>query len=150
MDINIIYCSKTGNTLKIAKAISDVLKIKHKIKLISVEQANLKDIENCDLLGFGSGIYAWNFHKDLVSFINKIPSQNEKNIFIFSTSGDGTIKQHKKIKEILTSKGFNITTEFACKGLFNWGPFKLFGGTNKGRPNEDDIKKAQDFAKSFF
>jgi len=37
--------------------------------------------------------------------------------------------------------------EFNCLGWDNVGPLKFIGGINKGRPNENDIKKAKEFAK---
>ena len=38
--------------------------------------------------------------------------------------------------------------EFQCKG-FNTNSFlRLFGGMNKGRPNTEDLKNAEEFAKS--
>ena len=39
-----------------------------------------------------------------------------------------------------------IVGEFACKG-FNKNSFmKYFGGMNKGRPNAEDLKHAEEFA----
>jgi flavodoxin len=49
---------------------------------------------------------------------------------------------------MLQAKGFQITGEFSCKGLTTFGPAKLFGGVNKGRPNAQDVEEAQAFAKT--
>jgi flavodoxin len=39
-----------------------------------------------------------------------------------------------------------VVDEFNCKG-FNTNSFlKLFGGINKGRPNDEDLRKAAEFA----
>ena len=72
--------------------------------------------------------------------------------FIFSTAG---AKQnplfnrgHKSVREILQVKNFNIVGEFDCLGYDTNSFLKYFGGINKGRPNEKDIKGAEDFAKS--
>ncbi|MEI3307063.1 MAG: hypothetical protein V8R40_14225 [Dysosmobacter sp.] len=35
--------------------------------------------------------------------------------------------------------------EFSCKGYNTFGPFKLIGGSAKGRPNEDDLENARTF-----
>ncbi len=41
-----------------------------------------------------------------------------------------------------------IVDEFSCKG-FNTNSFmKYFGGMNKGRPNADDLKNAEEFAQN--
>lgn len=45
-------------------------------------------------------------------------------------------------------KGYTIVDEFMCPG-FNTNSFlKLFGGINKGRPNAEDLKHAETFAKN--
>ena len=54
---------------------------------------------------------------------------------------------HKPIKEEMTQKGFNIIGDFYCKGYMTHSFTKhIFGGLNKGRPNDNDLKKAKDFA----
>ena len=55
---------------------------------------------------------------------------------------------HKKLKEMLQAKDFQITGEFSCKGVTTFGPAKLFGGVNKERPNTQDLEHAQAFAKT--
>jgi len=55
-------------------------------------------------------------------------------------------KDHSTLREKLQSKGYLIVGEFQCKG-FNTNSFlKYFGGMNKGRPNEADLKKSEEFA----
>ena len=39
-----------------------------------------------------------------------------------------------------------IADEFCCKAWDSWGPLKLFGGINKGRPDEKDLAAAKAFA----
>lgn len=88
-----------------------------------------------------------NTTKSLLEFADKLPSTNKK-AFIFSTSGatEKTEKFHKSLKAMLTAKGFNIVGEFNCAGFDIFGPLKLVGGISKGRPNQEDLKKAEDFA----
>jgi hypothetical protein len=44
------------------------------------------------------------------------------------------------------AKGYKIVDEFGCVG-FNTNSFlRFFGGLNKGRPNAEDLKRAEDFA----
>lgn len=50
------------------------------------------------------------------------------------------------LKEKLLEKRFNVIGEFFCKGFDTWGPFKIIGGINRGRPNEQDLEKAKKFA----
>ena len=131
------------NTEKIAKAMAEVLGA----DLVEVTKANPEMILNYDLIGFGSGIYAFSHHKSLFEFLKKL-NPVQKKAFVFSTSGapNGVIF-HKKLKKELMKKGFEIIGEFNCPGFDTFGPFKIFGGINKGRPNESDIQKAKEFAK---
>jgi flavodoxin len=51
------------------------------------------------------------------------------------------------VKELLMNRGFSVVGEFSCKGWNTWGPLKLVGGTNKGRPNAEDLEEARAFAR---
>lgn len=140
----IIYQSiHHGNTKKVAEVIASVLKADIK----KPEQVDLKSLKDYDLIGFGSGIYAWRHHQSLFDLITRLPQFNNKPAFIFSTSGKGGISLHQKLKVSLIGKGFKILSEFACKGWDTFGPFAWFGGLNKGQPNEKDLEKAENFAK---
>lgn len=133
------------NTRKIADAIAEVLKAK--VMNPAEVSKDLDKIKKYDLIGFGSGIYAWKHHKNLIGFVEKIPQQNGKKVFIFSTSGKGGTEQHKELKKKLEEKGFAIVGEFGCKAWDTFGPLVLFGGVNKGKPDEEDIADAKEFAK---
>jgi flavodoxin len=54
---------------------------------------------------------------------------------------------HSALKKHLLNHGFSIVGEFSCKGWDTWGPVKLRGGINKGRPNEQDLAEARLFAR---
>ena len=86
-------------------------------------------------------------HKTLLQFVEALPAVMGKRAFIFSTSGEGEIQRHATVKELLMNRGFSIVGDFSCKGWDSWGPLKLVGGTNKGRPNADDLEDARVFAR---
>jgi flavodoxin len=133
------------NTRKIANAISEVLKAKVMNPAEVIKDIN--GIKNYDLIGFGSGIYGFKHHKNLIGFVEKLPQQNGRKAFIFSTSGKGGTEQHKELRKKLEEKGFAIVGEFGCKGWDTFGPLVLFGGVNKGKPDEEDVADAKKFAK---
>ena len=55
-------------------------------------------------------------------------------------------KDHSDLRKKLESKGYNVVDEFQCKG-FNTNSFmRFFGGMNRGRPNDKDLKDAETFA----
>ena len=143
----IIYVSiHHGNTEKVAKTLAKVLNA----DLKKPEQIEPDSLSDFDPIGFGSGIYFGKHHKSLLEFAKKLPPTNKK-AFIFSTNGGNIGKMkpenlHKPLKAIFTAKGFNIVGEFNCAGFDTYGALKLFGGISKGRPNEEDLKKAEEFA----
>jgi flavodoxin len=131
------------NTEKVAKVMAEELGA----DLVSIGQVQPETLTAYDLIGFGSGIYYMKFHKTLLEFVGVLPIVTEKRAFIFSTSGDGGIQRHAALKEQLVNRGFSIVGDFSCNGWDTWGPLKLVGGTNKGRPNEEDLQEARVFAR---
>ncbi len=106
---------------------------------------------NFELVGFGSGVYFGKLGKPILELADKIPQAAGKKAFIFSTSGrtgKAAAKLDKSLKEKLEAKGFIVLGEFNCGGFDTYGLFKIGGGTQKGRPNEEDLKKAEAFAQS--
>jgi flavodoxin len=139
----IIYTSvHHQNTEKVAKVMAEELQA----DLVPTMEAQPGTIGSYDLVGFGSGIYFGKHHKTLLRFVETIPPVTQKEVFVFSTSGDGKI-HHAALKEKLVSRGFAVVDEFCCKGWDTVGPLKLFGGINKGRPDENDLAAARAFAR---
>lgn len=133
-----------NNTEKIAKAIANEISA----EVINVRNININDLEKYDLVGFGSGIYYGKIHKNIIKFVEKIENANKQKSFVFTTSGRGKKEFTEKFRGLLDSKCFDVVASFSCKGFDTFGPLKLIGGISKGRPNEEDIANAQEFAKS--
>lgn len=141
----IIYYSKHhNNTQKVAEAMADAIGA----DVMRYDVVDPDNIPKYDLIGFGSGIYYRKPGKELVNFINDLKDLNGKKAFVFTTSGRGEESFNDSLKELLNEKGFEIIGEYACKGFDTYLFFKIIGGTNKGRPDADDIKKAKLFAES--
>ncbi len=144
----VLFSSHHKNTEKIAKVFANVLTAQIK----TPKQINPDELQEYNLVGFGSGIYSDKHHKSLLDLADKIPQVTNRKAFIFSTSAmmgeDKVAKDHSMLREKLQFKGYMIVDEFACKG-FNTNSFlKYFGGMNKGRPNPEDLKHAEEFAQS--
>ena len=144
----VLFSYHHKNTEKIAKVFAKVLDAQIK----KPEQINPDELQDYNLVGFGSGIYSDKHHKSLLNLADKIPQVTNRKAFIFSTSAmmgeDKVAKDHSMLREKLKFKGYMIVDEFACKG-FNTNSFlKYFGGMNKGRPNAEDLKHAEEFAQS--
>jgi flavodoxin len=142
----IIYQSiHHGNTEKIAKKIAEVLGA----DLKKPNEVKPEDLANYDLIGFGSGIYFSKFHASMLKFIASLPEMSGKKAFSFCTHGSPLYPPggwNKKTAALLKNKVFNVLGVFQSPGFDTFGPFKLFGGLCKGRPNEKDLANAAKFA----
>jgi len=142
----VVFSYHHKNTEKIANVFARVLKAQIK----TPQQIDPEELQEYNLIGFGSGIYGAKHHESLLDLADKLPQVTNKKAFIFSTSAltdeAKVLKDHSFLKEKLQSKGYIIVDNFQCKG-FNTNSFmKFFGGMNKGRPNAEDLKNAEQFA----
>jgi len=149
MKILIVYVSvHHGNTEKVARAMANVVEA----DAVQVRQADAAMLEQYDLIGFGSGIYFGRHHESVLDFVDKLPVLRNKKTFIFSTSGLRRIPLvhdfDRSLKKRLQRKGFSVIAEFSCRGLDTYRATGLVGGLNRGRPNAEDLKQAEDFARS--
>jgi len=142
----VLFSYHHNNTEKIANVFAKVLDAQIK----TPQQTNPEELQEYSLIGFGSGIYSAKHHKALLDLADKLPQVTNRKAFIFSTSSnlEPLSKNHSSLREKLQSKGYMIVDEFTCAG-FNTNSFiKLFGGINKGRPNAEDLKHAEEFAQN--
>ena len=134
------------NTEKIAKVFARVLDAQIK----TPQQVEPEQLQQYDLVGFGAGIDSGKHYKPILDLADKLPHIDNKIAFIFSTAGvtgeKKLTKDHSTLREKLEAKGYNILDEFQCKGHNTNLFLKFFGGMNRGRPNEEDLKSAEEFA----
>ncbi len=131
MNIAIRYYSRGGNTKKVADAIGEALDIK---------ALDITHPVKADILFLGASMYAFTVDKNIKKFVEGLKAEDVKEIVVFSTSASDT-STHKKIAKCLKDKNIKINE----KHLSIPGQFLKM---NKGRPNEEDLIKAQEFAKS--
>jgi flavodoxin len=147
----VLFSYHHKNTEKIAKAMANVLNAEIK-KPSEIDPASLKDY---DLVGWGSGVYSAQHHPSLIDLAEKLPGSLGKRAFLFSTTGAPKIayndefvkKNHQKLRDKLEVKGYEIVGEFSCRGWNTNHVLKYFGGLNSGHPDEEDLKKVEEFAK---
>ena len=144
MRVLIIYHSEHHqNTEKIARTMA----AKIEVELKEAKDVNTEDINDHDILGFGSGVYNGRLHKDLSEIIDNIPYQDNKKSFIFSTTGSMTYSRlaHDRFRSLLIKKGFKVIGEFSCLGF---DTALTREGINKGRPDKEDLENAEGFIES--
>jgi flavodoxin len=148
----ILFSYHHKNTEKIANVFASILDAQIK----NPQQIGPEQLQAYDLLGFGSGIYDSKHHRSLLDLVERMPQVTDKRAFIFSTCGvpgigmneEYVINNHAPLREKLQSKGHVIAGEFSCLGHNTNSFLKAFGGINKGRPNADDLKHAEEFAQN--
>ncbi len=135
MNIKIVYHSQTGNTKKLAQAISE------EVGVPAEEITSNPKISGVDLLFVGGCIHAFNLEHTCKSFLKSLEGPSQvKNVAMFATSASGR-GIHKFASKILPKKGIALLPdECHCRG----GENKKTGQKN---PDEKDIAAAKEFAK---
>lgn len=110
------------------------------VDIIKVNNFDINAIDNYPKIGLASGIYWGRFSKNIEELLDKILDSDVKNLFFIYTSGIGKVRYEKKLIKRLEEKNKICLGIFSCKGFDKYGPFKLIGGINKGKPNEKDIQ----------
>ena len=137
--ICIIYDSKHNmNTEKLVLSLKETY---DSIDIIKVNNFDINTLNNYQKIGLASGIYWRKFSKNIEELLNKILDSDVKNLFF---------RYEKKLIKRLEEKNKICLGIFSCKGFDNYGPFKLIGGINKGKPNEDDTQNLIKFLKNIY
>ena len=128
------YYTKTGNTKRLAEAIAAELGVE---ALPISEPVN----EKVDLLFLGNSYYAFNIDPEVRDFVKSLDKNLVGKIVNFGSAAMLN-STYKKIKAEADKVGIPMDDrEFHCKGEFK--------GLHKGRPNDEDIKAAVEFAKQY-
>ena len=128
------YYTKTGNTKRLAQAIA---------KELGVEALPISEPvgEAVDYLFLGNSYYAFNIDPEVKKFVASLDKNKVGKIVNFGSAAllNST---YKKVKEEADKVGIAMDEkEFHCKGEFK--------GIHKGRPNEEDVAAAVQFAKQY-
>ena len=147
----VVFSYHHRNTEKISNVVANVLGAEVK----TPQQVKPEEIREYDLVGFGSGIYGATFHSSVLDLAGNLPQVTGKKAFIFSTYGAPAFvanrefieKNHSQIREKLKAKGFTVIGEFGCAGWNTNSFLQYFGGLNKGKPDAEDLRNAEAFAR---
>ena len=134
------YSCHHGNTRKVAQAMAE----EGGAALVDLSTQPEAALEEYDLIGFASGIYAFSFHPSVVKLAReRLP--RGKRVFCVYTYGGAKGMGAKEIARVAQEKDCALLGEFGCRGYNTFGPFRLFGGTGKGKPDEGDLQRARAF-----
>lgn len=134
MKFAVRYYTKTGNTKKLADAIAKVLGVEALPISTPIDEA-------VDILFLGNSYYAFSIDPEVIKFIDSLNKDMVGKIVNFGSAAMLN-STWKKVKKESDKVGISLDErEFHCKGEFK--------GLHKGRPNEEDLMVAKDFAKKF-
>ena len=148
----VVYSYHHKNTETVARTFAQVLGA----TIVTPQEVNPAELARYNLVGFGSGIDSGKHYAPLLDLADRLAEVTSGKAFLFSTCGAPAfgvtqqfiLKNHAALRGKLQAKGYSIVDEFGCPG-FNTNSFlRFFGGINKGRPNAEDLKRAEDFAQS--
>ena len=133
MNIAVRYYTKTGNTKRLAEAVA---------KAVGAEALPISEpvTEPVDILFLGNSYYAFSIDPEVREFVASLDKEKVGKIVNFGSAAmlNSTCK---KVKAEADKVGIPMDErEFHCKGEFK--------GIHKGRPNEEDLNAAAEFAKT--
>ena len=135
----VVYSSKHHmNTEKVAQAIVGELKAEAR----NVTDVKPADLDGFDLVGFGSGINAFDVHPEMHALVDGLGDRKGRKAFLFSTCASRKVWTGK-LREKLVAKGFSVVDEFFCAGLWTPGLIQV----RKGHPSAEDLDAARAFAR---
>ncbi len=132
MKIAVRYYTKTGNTKRLAEAIAEA---------VGTDALPITDpvTEKTDILFLGNSYYAFSIDPEVRDYIRSLDKEKIGKIVNFGSAAMLN-STWKKVKAEADKAGIPMDKrEFHCKGEFK--------GIHKGRPNEEDLKAAADFAR---
>lgn len=146
MKANILFVGKSmyhGNTEKIGMAMAKKVAATYITSAQAIKMCE-EELESVDMIGIGSGIYFAQLHHEIEALARRLRAHQK--VILYSTHGAPFLgKYHDTVKQILKEKHIMVIGEFSCKGYDCTGPYNLYGGGNKGKPNEKDEARAASY-----
>lgn len=117
MKTSIIYFSQTGNTRKIAEAMSGRLRgLGHEVHCRSIRHADSSRVAESALIGIGSPCFSSRAPSPVIAHIASLPRLTGVHAFVFATSGAASGRVLTDLAEALRKKGARIHAGFLTRG----------------------------------
>ncbi len=106
---DIYVFSGTGNTLTIAKKISEVFNaggiktVVHRIEAVEPAEINLNST-----VGIGTTVACWNTYPMVKKWIKSLPKADGTEVFLFDSMGDSSLRMLASVGKELEKKGYKI------------------------------------------
>ena len=126
------YYTRSGNTQKLADAVAAVIGVR-------AETTDVPVTEPVDVLLLASSVYATGVDEHVKEFISTLDKAMVKRIVNLSTAAL-LPSTYSQVQKLLLEKGIPLDTrEYHCRGQFAF--------MHRGKPDAEDLKRAEDFAK---
>ncbi len=133
MKVAVRYYTKTGNTRRLAEAVAEAVGAK-------ALPISTPVTEPVDVLFLGNSYYAFSIDPEVRDFVRSLDKSKVGRIVNFGSAAMLN-STYKKVKAEADRVGIPMDErEFHCKGEFK--------GIHKGRPNEEDLQAAAEFARN--
>ena len=133
MKVAVRYYTKTGNTRRLAEAVAEAVGAK-------ALPISTPVTEPVDVLFLGNSYYAFSIDPEVRDFVRSLDKGKVGRIVNFGSAAMLN-STYKKVKAEADRVGIPMDArEFHCKGEFK--------GIHKGRPNEEDLQAAAEFARN--
>jgi len=142
MRVCLVYYSQTGNTKKIAEAISKGIKEANgQCDLFSLKEVTPQVVNEYDLVGFGSPVWCGAEPPNVREFILSIPNQKGKHAFVFCTHGVMPEHYFPVVTRRLRNRGFTV---IGMKSSFGSVHFQIAPSPyyTEGHPDEEELEEA--------
>ena len=127
------FYTKTGNTKRLAEAIANELGVEALPLSAPID-------EKVDVLFLGNSYYAFTIDPEVRDFVRSLDKEKIGTIVNFGSAAMLN-STYKKVKAEADKVGIPMMEkEFHCKGEFK--------GLHKGKPDEEDLKAAAEFARN--
>lgn len=155
MKIGFFLYSATGNTLRVAAPFLEYLENEgHEVKVhdvLDVLAEGLPEMDNFDLVGFGSPVMVFRPPEALTDFFELLPPSTEtRNSFLLLTSAGQPSNTAHRIGSILKSKNYDLRfhAHFRCEDSYI--PFRKYLKMiiSKGKPDEQTMNRAAEAART--
>lgn len=146
----ILYFSQTNSTRKVAETIGEELSAHDwNVKLKNIKDEKVDNLEEFDLIGFGSPVYYFRLPFIVEDYLKSLPDLNNKAVFSFISYGSYYFDVPFQIRKILKEKNTVNLGFYAARGEDKYlGYLKEGVLLSESHPSKDDISQAKEFTRS--
>ena len=109
----VLYFSRTGNTKRLAEAISDLAKA----PIFDIASSEPSVVENYDMLILGTPVEGFRPAKETMEIVERLPKTEGKKAILFCTHALWKGSTFKVLEKELSRKGYDIILSVSKKGV---------------------------------